>query len=186
MTTAAPQPTRPAAARTGSLDAPANRGPHSSSPTTTPAGAAPAPDETSAEPTAEQAAESAPEPALEPAPEPTPEPAPEPDPVPTPSDESPKPTPTEPPASEVATVTGVWSANDEGQFLLDGTLVVEVQALGDLTGPAPTDLDADGIAETVRDELEGLTSSTLEVTGTVPEPGVLALRSFDDLRRLPE
>jgi hypothetical protein len=73
-------------------------------------------------------------------------------PDPTPSD----PTPTQPALSDSGSPVsreGAWAVGDEG-FLLDGALV----ALdGDqLAAPVPTDLDGDGTAETLRDELTGL------------------------------
>lgn len=132
--------------------------------------------------------EQTPEPRPEPGPEPTNEPAPEPDtspeptPAPTPEQgtgDTAAPTPS--PAPDIQTVRGVWSLDGASTFLLDGTTVVDVDALGDLTAVAPGDLDGDGAAETLREELTGLAGSTVEARGTT-SPDRVAIRSLGDLR----
>ena len=118
--------------------------------------------------------------------EPTPTPETTPEPTPRPPDESPEPEAAEPAAVEAAVLTGIWTVKGDGQFLLDGTTVVDLEALGDLSVPAPTDLDGDGLTETVGEELEGLGDSRVEVRGIRDEPDVVALTSLDDLRRVVE
>ncbi len=170
-------------------------------PSVTAAGADPQPD-----PAPEPEPTRASDPGPEPSPEPTrdPDPGPEPRPEPT-RDPAPEPTPSRdpagssPPSSEpgagesaapetstapdLRTVSGVWS-RDGGSFLLDGTGVGDVDALGDLAAPAPVDLDGDGATETVVEELTGLAGRTVEVRG-IASPGRVAPASLDDLRSLP-
>ena len=105
-------------------------------------------------------------------------------PAPQQSDESPEPEGVEPPPAEPTVLTGIWTLDGDGQFLVDGTTVVDVEALGDLGVPAPSDLDGDGLTATVGEELEGLGDSRVEVRGIRDEPDVVALTSLDDLRRV--
>ena len=118
--------------------------------------------------------------------EPTPMPEATPEPTPRPPDGSPEPEAAEPPAAEPTVLTGIWTVNGDGQFLLDGTRVVDMESLGDLSVPAPIDLDGDGLVETLGEELAGLGDSRVEVRGIRDEPDVVALTSLDGLRRVVE
>lgn len=129
-------------------------------------------DETATEPSADPPAGSTASPADEPTATGTPDPA-------------VQPTPSDPPASEVVVLIGVWTMTDAGQFQLDETLV-DVEGLGDLSAPAPEDLDGNGAAETVGEELAGLVDRKVELVATATQPGTVALGSIEDLRRLPE
>lgn len=148
-------------------------------PTPTPRGTSePGPD-TAPELEPEQTAEPTPEPSPD-STEDTPQPAASSDPTPSPDQGTDAAAATTSPA-DVQTVRGVWSLDGASTFLLDGTTVVDVDALGDLTAPAPVDLDGDGAREALREELTGLAGSTVEVRG-VASPDRVAIRSLDDLR----
>ena len=158
----------------GASSSAATPAPTSPTPTGTPeATLDPSPDTSDAAPVSEQPRATTGETSSEP-------------PAPQQPDESPAPEAAEPPTVEAAVLTGIWTVNGDGQFLLDGTTLVNVEALGDLSVPASSDLDGDGLTETVAEELAGLEDSSVEVSGVGNTAEAAALTSLDDLRRVEE
>lgn len=100
--------------------------------------------------------------------------------------ESPTPATVEAPAVEITVLTGLWTVDPDGRFLLDGTTVVDVAALGLPGEPAPADLDGDGLTESVGEELAGLHDSRVEVRGVLDRQNAVIMLSPDGLRRVVE